>query len=85
MAHFVDDSKVVQSTCNKNYHIFESEFRASKSFFDNATYFHSTDSVLDFDPNTGNSLVFLLFFRSKFFPFRFLLGMHTSIPFGLCP
>lgn len=51
MAHFVADSKVVQSTCNKNHHIFESEFMASKSLFDNTAFFHSTDGMPDFNPD----------------------------------
>ena len=39
MTHFVTDSKVVKTTSNKNHHIFEPEFMASESFFDNTAFF----------------------------------------------
>ena len=74
MTHFVTDSEIVQSTSNKNHHIFETEFMASESFFDNTAFFHITYGMLHFNPDSGNPLVLLFFSTSKLFSFRFLFG-----------
>mgnify|MGYP003253581099 FL=1 len=68
-------------TSNKNYHIFETEFMASESFFNNTTFFHTTYGMFHFNPDSGNSPILLLFSSYKFFSLRFFWGMHTSMTF----
>ncbi len=52
MPHLVADSKVVQPTSNKNNHIFEVEFLIYKSFFYNTTFFHPSDGMFYFYPDS---------------------------------
>lgn len=85
MTHFVTDSEIVQSTSNKNHHIFETEFMAPESFFDNTAFFHITYGMLHFNPDSGNPLVLLFSALVSSFPLGFFLGMHISTPSGLCP
>ena len=47
---------------------------ASKSFFDNTAFFHTTYGMFHFNPDSGNPLVLLFFSTSKLFSFRFLFG-----------
>ena len=53
MTHIVTDSEIVEDTSNKNHHIFETEFMASESFFDNTAFFHTTYGMLHFTPDSG--------------------------------
>ena len=61
--------------------IFETEFMASESFFNNTTFFHTTYGMFHFNPDSGNSPILLLFSSYKFFSLRFFWGMHTSMTF----
>ena len=78
MTHFVSDSEVVKSTSHKNHHIFEAEFMASESLFDHTAFFSYYLCMLQLNPNSENSLIFLFFNSSKLFPFRFLFGYAYS-------
>lgn len=57
----------------------------SKSCFNDTAFFHTNHGIFNFNPNSRNILVLLFFFKSKFFSLAFFLGIHTSMPLGLCP